>query len=141
MIPDVPLAAASPPAWVRLAGQAINYLLNRTVVTSVNGLSGDVTVSGGGGGGGGYTYVGKSATYTETATTGEWIIGASGTFTINLPTAVGNTAKFTIKLVGAGTVTIDPNGAQTIDGGATAVLSTLNEAPTLVSNGANWLVV
>ncbi len=92
-------------------------------------------------GAGGYTYLAKSATYAETATSGELVIGASGTFTLNLPTAVGNTAKITVKLVSAGTVTIDPSGAQTIDGAATATLSTLNEAITLASNNANWLVI
>lgn len=89
----------------------------------------------------GYSIVAKNATYTEATTSGEIIILASGTFTINLPTAVGNTAKFHVKLVAAGTVTIDPNGAQTIDGSATAAISTLNAALTFISDNANWQII
>lgn len=88
-----------------------------------------------------YSVVAKSVTYTETTTLGEIVIKASGTFTINLPTAVGNTAKYHVKLVAAGTVTIDPAGTETIDGSLTITISTLNDAPCLISDGANWQVV
>ena len=39
--------------------------------------------------------------------------------TINLPAATGTGRKFTIKNIGAGTITLDGNGAETIDGNAT----------------------
>ena len=95
-----------------------------------------------GGGGSGYTVSSIAASYTDATTSGEKIIKvtASGQ-TIGLATAVGNTAKLTFKLMVAGTLTIDPNGAQTIDGAATAVLVSQYEAITLISDNANWQVI
>lgn len=89
----------------------------------------------------GYTIVAKSATYSETTTAGDLIILASGTFTINLPTAVDNVARITVKLVAAGTVTLDGSGAETIDGSATLAINTLQAAATIVSDGTNWRVI
>ncbi len=69
--------------------------------------------------------------------------GASA-YTINLPTAVGISGKlYTIKKVdaGVGTVIIDPSAAQTIDGGATFVLSHQYDFVDIVSDGANWLIL
>ena len=64
----------------------------------------------------------------------------SGTTTITLPTAVGNTNLYTIKNVGVNTVTIGTTSAQTIDGGATALLKVQYVSVDLISNGSNWLV-
>lgn len=65
----------------------------------------------------------------------------SGTFTLNLPTAVGATGKwYSIKKNGTGTLTIDPNGAQTIDSRLTRTL-TNGEYVGIVSNGSNWIAV
>jgi hypothetical protein len=98
-------------------------------------------LSGGGGGGdASLTVVPKSATYSETAVSGEVVILCTGTFTINLPTAVGNEAKITAKCL-AGAVTLDPAGAETIDGGATAVVNVVGASITIVSDGANWEIV
>ena len=87
----------------------------------------------------------KSASYTEATLSGEIIILATstaGTFTITLPTAVGNTAKFTIKKqVAINQVIIQANGAQTIDGGNTATLNNQYESITFVSDGANWQII
>jgi hypothetical protein len=88
-----------------------------------------------------FTVVSRSATYTEEAVEGVRVVKASGTFTINLPSAVGNKARYIVKLVGAGTVTLDPLGAQTIDGSATLAISTLNQTASILSDGANWLKV
>ena len=43
--------------------------------------------------------------------------------------------------VSANTVTIDPSGAETIDGAATNVLSSQYDSITLVSDGTNWIIV
>lgn len=132
-------------------------LLASDVVTALGftltGNAGDVvTVNAGGtalelaaptgGSGGGYTVASQGSSYTETATSGEKVIKvtASG-ITVTLPTAVGNTAKLQVKLMVSGTCTVDGNGAETIDGGATAVLTAQYEAITLVSDNSNWLVV
>lgn len=95
--------------------------------------------------GGGYTVTSVSTTYTETATSGTKVIRANttgGTFTINLPTAVGNTATIIIKKVaGTPSLVVDANGTQTIDGGLTATLAKVNESITLLSDNANWIIV
>jgi hypothetical protein len=69
--------------------------------------------------------------------------GASS-YTINLPTAVGITGKpYKVKKAdsGVGTVIIDANGTETIDGALTFVLSHQNDFVDLVSDGANWKIV
>ena len=66
---------------------------------------------------------------------------AGGDITINLPPSSFG-AYLTVKKLGAtNSVTIDADGAETIDGAATAVLSTQNESITLVGDGVNWYVV
>ena len=137
-------ATAPSPGFLQLQWQKLCRLLEEAFDERDTTLARHTAQIGGlevGMAGGGYTYQAKNATYSETAISGELVIGASGTFTINLPTAVGNTAKITVKLISAGAVTLDPTGAQTIDGGATIALSTLNEAVTIVSDGANWLLI
>lgn len=87
----------------------------------------------------------SSATYNAAQTIGDIVILCDCTanaITINLPTAVGNSAKFTIKKV-AGTygITIDANGAETIDGFLTYPVSTINQSETIISNSANWFAL
>ena len=98
-----------------------------------------------GGGGGGYTITSQTANYTETATSGTKIIKCdttSASFTVTLPTAVGNTATIIIKkMVAANTLTIDGAGSETIDSGLTAVIYDLEESITLISDNANWLII
>ena len=68
----------------------------------------------------------------------------STTGTVILPAAAAVTGRqYTIKKTdssAAGDVTIDPNGAETIEGALTYVLTTLDEFVVIVSNGTNWLV-
>lgn len=67
-----------------------------------------------------------------------------GVFTVNLPTAVGIAGvKKTIKKIDASgnAITVDPNGAQTIDGAATQLLSTQWAKVTVMSDGVNWQTV
>jgi hypothetical protein len=69
---------------------------------------------------------------------------SSGSITINLPSAasVGSGKGFAFKKTNAAnTVTIDPSGAQTIDGVSVFVLSAQYEMVYLVSDGANWDLV
>ena len=111
---------------------------------SYNSTTGVITNTGGGGGGGGFSYVvtSQSTSYTETATSGCNVVKmtASGK-TVTLPTAVGNTAMLTFKLMVAGTLTIAAAGAETIDGAGTAGLVSQYEAITIVSDNANWIVI
>ena len=100
-------------------------------------------------GGGGYTIVNvSSTTYNAAQTSGTIIIlvdaaTAGGNVTVNLPTAVGNTAQFTVKKIDSGvnTVTIDGSGAETIDGTATKVIYTQYVSLSVVSNNTNWFII
>jgi len=92
-----------------------------------------------------YSIASVTTTHTETATKGTKIIKADttgGSFTINLPTAVGNTATIIIKKVaGSGALTIDGNSTETIDGGTTATINRVYESITLISDNTNWQIV
>ncbi len=68
--------------------------------------------------------------------------GASG-ITLTLPTAVGTTRSYRIKRVdaGAGNVTIATTSSQTIDGETTYILVQQWQHVTLVSDGANWIIL
>ena len=65
----------------------------------------------------------------------------SAVATITLPTAVGNTNEYTIKRTGAGVVTIDGNGSETIDGSLTINLNVANQSVTLISDTTNWQII
>ena len=81
----------------------------------------------------------KNSTATLTST--EQVILGSGTFSIYLPTAVGIEGKFyNIKNVGTGTVTVDANASETIDGALTVPLYPY-EAITVISDNATWWII
>jgi hypothetical protein len=82
----------------------------------------------------------------EEAKLGEDVIlcdATANSITVNLPTAVGNHARFHIKKTDSSvnTVTINGDGTETIDGGLTAVLRRQYESVTLIADGANWLII
>ncbi|MDI6788881.1 MAG: hypothetical protein QME51_10960, partial [Planctomycetota bacterium] len=94
--------------------------------------------------GGKQTYASKSASYTLVAT--DYCIdfsGLSGGVTASLPTAAGITGTvYVIKNSDAAqTVTIDGNGAETIDGAATVALSAQYQFRMIISDGTNWKVI
>ena len=73
---------------------------------------------------------------------GETINCTSGTFSVLLPTAVGvQGVKYTLKNSGVGVITLDADGAETIDGALTAILTAQYESIMLVSDGAAWHVI
>jgi hypothetical protein len=66
----------------------------------------------------------------------------NGTFTVSLPAAASNTGRiYNIKNIGVGTITVDPNAAETIDGAATYTLSTQYESITIQCNGTAWFIL
>ncbi len=91
----------------------------------------------------GYTtsFSSKNANYTLTAS--DDIVAVTGITTITLPAAVGISGrKYTIKnMDGAATVSVIAMGAETIDGTPTRLLTLQYQYITVISNGANWLVV
>jgi hypothetical protein len=64
--------------------------------------------------------------------------------TVLLPTASDNAGRVvTIKKVdlGVGNVTVDGEGAETIDGAATTTISTQNDSITVQCNGTGWVII
>ena len=88
-----------------------------------------------------YSYVAKTSTYTLTAS--DYLVDCtSGTFTLNLPTAVGISGKvYVIKNSGNGVITLDGNASETIDGALTFTLSQQFSSITIMSNGTNWIII
>ena len=85
-------------------------------------------------------YVSKNSNYTAVIT--DWTIECTAnSFDVTLPTAVGITGKvFNIINTGAGTITVDGNGAETINGSLTKLLAQWDSI-TIQSNGANWIIL
>ena len=89
-----------------------------------------------------YTYATSAVSFTETATTGDKMTTVTATgLVVTLPTAVGNNARLTYKLMVAGTLVIDGAGAETIDTAPTATLIAQYASISLVSDNVGWLVV
>lgn len=91
-----------------------------------------------------YTVTTKTGAATLTVAEGGIILANSngGAFSLTLPAASGNSGLwYTVKFVDSGTnaVTIDPNAAETIDGGATnAELDAQYDYLSFVCDGSNW---
>lgn len=103
---------------------------NATTKAYVDGLNASINA-----------YVAKTASYTLTDADGVVDL-TSGTATFTLPTAVGRTGKqFVVKNSGAGILTLDTTGAQTIDGMTTKTYSTQYSGARVVSNGSNWAII
>lgn len=86
----------------------------------------------------------KTANYTATTSDDVILCNTSGgAFTITLPAAASSTGKrFIIKLTTAGNIlTVDGDGAETIDGSLTKQMGTAGDFIDIVSDGSNWQVV
>jgi len=107
----------------------------------VVGTSGDISLNGS------VSFAVKSVTANYTATASDRVIlcdATSNSMTVSLPSASGITGRvYTIKKVdsSANTVTIDPNGTETIDGSSTYSLSSQWDFVTIVSDGSNWVII
>lgn len=118
----VPTDTSNQADWNRKAANAINQLIGKRLVITA-----------------------KTATYTVEdgvdVVTGDTTGGA---FSITLPKAALHSGRLlVIKRINAGAnnLTIDGDGAETIDGAATVALTTQWETRTLTSNGTAWLVL
>lgn len=85
-------------------------------------------------------YVAKTADYTLTAS--DYTVECTAnTFTISLPTAVGITGRiYNIKNTGTGTITVDANDSETIDGELTQTVAQWENLQ-IQSNGTNWIIL
>lgn len=97
------------------------------------------TVSGGSGITRSVNSVSTPTTAGSTADT-DYVYFVSSATTLTLPTAVGNTNRYTVKNVDTGTVTVDTTSSQTIDGD-TSISLLQNVSVDLISDGSNWNVV
>jgi hypothetical protein len=115
-----------------------NTMVNTTTDNGVDELQVNGSIQGTGFN---QAYTARTTTYTA-ANTDYFIDCTTGTFTVNLFTAVGNTGRILIiKNSGTGTITVDPNGSQTIDGATTQTLSTQWSRVHIISDGANWKII
>jgi hypothetical protein len=71
----------------------------------------------------------------------DYVYLISGTTTLTLPTAVGNTNRYTLKNVGTGTVTINTTSSQTIDGSTSITMAVRYTALDVISDGTNWNII
>jgi len=72
----------------------------------------------------------------------DYVYLVSGTTTITLPTAVGNTNRYTIKSSGTGVVSIATTSSQTIDGSASPITINVQYVSLdLISDGTNWNII
>ena len=84
-------------------------------------------------------YDAKTAAYTVVTGDRGRVLNCSGTWTLSLPAAAAAGAGFCFAVrVGSGTITIDPSGAELIDGSATFALVGGRSA-LLISTGTEWL--
>lgn len=89
-----------------------------------------------------YNYTLQSGT-SYTAIANDFVVASNtGTVTITLPPATTVNDTIIVKKTGSGgTVTVDGDASETIDGALTFVISTQYQSITLISDGTNWLVV
>jgi hypothetical protein len=87
----------------------------------------------------------KNATFTADATASTYLCDVGiAAITANLPAAAtcpGRIYTFKRTTGGASALTIDPNGAETIDGAATYSMPTQWQSVTIQSNGGNWFII
>ena len=126
-----------------LAGQTVDLIQARNngngIVFGVS-MTGNVSAAN-------YTQALSTKTANYTLTASDSFIAANATtaaFAVTLPTAVGIAGRvYTIKKIDstANGVSINTTSSQTIDGAATLSLSTQYAKVSVISDGANWLIL
>ena len=122
---------------------------NNGDVIAYNSTSGDweaTAQSGGGGSAPSVTVSSPSTDQTLTSPSGieeVYIYTPSTAINVNLVAAAtcGSGFKYQIKNRSTNTLTIDPNGAETIDGSATFAIASQEASVTLITDGSNWFII
>lgn len=95
----------------------------------------------GGGSGITRTVVVTSGTVTAGATAStDYTYLVAGAHTVTLPTAVGNTNRYTVKNDHSAAITIGTTSSQTIDG-TTSIQISPEDSVDLISDGSNWRII
>jgi hypothetical protein len=127
-----------------LSGQGLytrgdGQLYWNNAVFSVNGQTGDVTISGSGIS----RFISSISTDTTAGSTSstDFVYIATAGLTLTMPTAVSNTNLYTIKNTTSSVVKILTTSSQTIDGATAYDLNKQYQAIGLLSDGSNWSIV
>jgi hypothetical protein len=83
----------------------------------------------------------QTGTFTVLATDAQEICNSASAIICNLPAATGTNRVLGIKNIGAGTVTITPNGSDTIDGNSTQYLMQYESMSLLDYAVGVWLIL
>lgn len=125
--------------WKAGANVTLTYAYNDTTKYT------DITVASSGGGGGSVTGIVRSINNIAVSTPAgntpgtDYVYLASGTLNVTLPTSIGNLNMYTVKNVGAGTITVLPTGAETIEGAPNITMPVQYTSVDLISNNSgNW---
>jgi hypothetical protein len=113
-------------------------------LASSGGSTPNISISSGASGSGTAAFGGyTAATTTYSISANDYVVDCtSGTFTATLPTAVGITGRiYVVKNSGTGTITLATTSSQTIDGALTVTIATQYASYTVMSNGANWIIL
>lgn len=70
----------------------------------------------------------------------DYVYLVTGAHTVTLPTAIGNTNRYTVKNNHSAAITVDTTSSQTIDGTTTISVPPAN-AVDIISNNANWSIL
>ena len=93
--------------------------------------------------GGGLDVLAKTGTYTVATGDGSNVVVlCTGTFTVTLYAASGNSGNvIQVKNVSTGTITVDANASETIDGATTQTISARYTSLSMVCDGTNWHII
>lgn len=83
----------------------------------------------------------KTDTYSATTSDHVLVCNKGTAMTINLPAATGTGRDLVIKNIGAGVVTVDGDGAETIDGETTQALSQWDSMTIVDKSAGNWVII
>ena len=152
--PDTGIKFVSSDIMATWLGTNTGFFFNPNPSVTSIAVSTDATLTGDGtvgdplsvvpsGGGGGTSPTLRNISATDTfATTEETLNCTSGTFTVNLPTAVGiQGTTFTLVNSGTGVITLDGNGTETINGSLTIDIKRNKLSRTVQSDGSNWIII